>query len=376
MRNAIATEFPIARHRWCNWPVVKKAKESLGPVYSKNCTFRARFHKLLSDHTSTAEFEQRWAELIAEFGLADNEFLSRVYEHRAMWAKPYFADTFCAGMTSTQRSESANHMLKTYIPRAAPMHLSVSQYTRLVADREADEGREDHATKQVLVQMGAKEIPPCLVLKRWTMEAKSSRGSGNGSVAHHSAPDLASLHSILYSAAMELVTLGRSSRQAFEVALNFVCKGKAAIGSMTVIPRAGTTGEEFEDQDSVQVDGSGVTGCEFQGVSAPPRVRSRGRPAQSRLKSPIESPGSRKRKNSGENQGTGGQAPSSIRTRSKCSFVQSVSSDSVMVGVESPTAPSVPDDLVSRSGKRTCQLCGEKGHYRSTCGRKSSYKAK
>ncbi|CAN6198265.1 unnamed protein product [Urochloa humidicola] len=154
---------------------------------------------------------------------------------------------------------------------------------------------------KVLVQMGAKEIPPCLVLKRWTMEAKSSRGSSDGSGANHSAPDLAALHSILYNAAMELVTLGRSSRQAFEVALNFVSKGKAAIASMTVIPRACSTGEDINGEESVQLDGSGVTGCQLKDVSAPPRVRSRGRPTHSRLKSPIESPGSRKRKNTADN---------------------------------------------------------------------------
>jgi len=70
-----------------------------------------------------------------------------------MWAKPYFTETFCAGMTSTQRSESANHLLKTYIPRSAPMHLFVSQYNRMIADREADEGKEEHATKQVTIQI-------------------------------------------------------------------------------------------------------------------------------------------------------------------------------------------------------------------------------
>jgi len=67
-----------------------------------------------------------------------------------MWAKPYyFSDTFCAGMTSNQRSKSANHMLKTYIPRGAPMHLFVSQYNRMIEDRQAEEEREEHATKQV-----------------------------------------------------------------------------------------------------------------------------------------------------------------------------------------------------------------------------------
>jgi hypothetical protein len=40
-------------------------------------------------------------------------------------------------------------MLKTYVARAAPIHLFVKQYSRLVADRLEDEGREEHATKQV-----------------------------------------------------------------------------------------------------------------------------------------------------------------------------------------------------------------------------------
>jgi hypothetical protein len=40
-------------------------------------------------------------------------------------------------------------MLKTYIARASPIHLFVKQYSRLVADREEEEGREEHATKQV-----------------------------------------------------------------------------------------------------------------------------------------------------------------------------------------------------------------------------------
>ena len=95
------------------------------------------------------KFENRWRGLVSEYNLEENQFMTRAFSHREMWAKLYFADTFCAGMTSTQRSESANHMLKTYIPRAAPMHLFVRQYSRLIADRESDEGREDHATNQV-----------------------------------------------------------------------------------------------------------------------------------------------------------------------------------------------------------------------------------
>ncbi|CAL5070768.1 unnamed protein product [Urochloa decumbens] len=372
MRAAISTELPMSRHRWCKWHVLKKAKESLGPVYSKNGTFRGKFHSLLADLVSTKEFEQRWANLVVEYGLEESQFMIRAYEHRAMWAKPFFAETFCAGMTSTQRSESANHMLKTYIPRAAPMHLFVSQYSRLVADRQADEGREDHATIQsmrvgvpieahaatvytrnmfarfshelfrsgafsctendngtsflvslinngtvpptwrtdynvsvsldrlelacecklfehmgmpcrhvlkVLVHLGAKEIPPSLVLKRWTMDAKARVTDESNRSALHSEPDIAALHSILYNAAMELVTMGRSSRQAFEVALSFVSKAKAAIGTMTVVT---PTLERLSVPDcSVDRAETDAPECELCNIAAPPRVRSRGRPAQS-----------------------------------------------------------------------------------------------
>jgi len=56
---------------------------------------------------------------------------------------------FCAGMTSTQRSESANHMLKRYIQKAAPMHLFVSKFNEFLSDRTEQEAREQHVTKMV-----------------------------------------------------------------------------------------------------------------------------------------------------------------------------------------------------------------------------------
>jgi hypothetical protein len=149
MRVAIETEYPDTRHRWCKWHVLKKAKESLGPVYTKDNEFKSKLHRLLDEIVSVSEFESRWSELISAYSLEENEFLQRVYDNREMWAKPYFTETFCAGMTSTQRSESANHLLKTYIAPASPMHHFVSQYNRLIADRIADDAKESHATKQV-----------------------------------------------------------------------------------------------------------------------------------------------------------------------------------------------------------------------------------
>ncbi|XP_044401842.1 protein FAR1-RELATED SEQUENCE 5 [Triticum aestivum] len=147
MEGAIENILPNTKHRWCKWHVLRCAKEKLGPVYSKKSGFKHEFHKIINDIIYVTEFEGKWAELIDKYNLKDNPYLENLYSKRTMWAKPYFSSVFCAGMTSTQRSESANHLLKQYIPRSSPMHLFVKQYNKLLQSRTSDEGRQQHMTK-------------------------------------------------------------------------------------------------------------------------------------------------------------------------------------------------------------------------------------
>ena len=84
--------------------------------------------------------------MLDKYKLHNNTFLIQIFEVRHKWAKPFFKGVFCAKMTSTQRSESANHRLKSYMPPASPMHVFVRQYMKLQFDREREESYEEKRT--------------------------------------------------------------------------------------------------------------------------------------------------------------------------------------------------------------------------------------
>ena len=149
MAKAMKTSMQGTKHRWCRWHVLKNAKDRLGKVYSKHKRFKHDFNKLITDETNIPAFEKKWCELVKKYKLVKNKFLKRLFKHREKWAKPYFMGIFCAGMTITQRSESANHMLKRFIQRAAPMHLFVAKFNEFQSDSNDQEGKEGFVTNQV-----------------------------------------------------------------------------------------------------------------------------------------------------------------------------------------------------------------------------------
>lgn len=129
---------------------MKTAQAELGPICNVGTPFYNQFHKIINDMLTIEEFEMAWDQLLDDFNLRTNEFMERTYNKRYRWAKPYTKGTYCAWMTSTQRSESANNMLKNHVPRNSSMNKFVINFNNLLIIRYKVEKEAEHKTKQVM----------------------------------------------------------------------------------------------------------------------------------------------------------------------------------------------------------------------------------
>ena len=224
---------------------------------------------------------------------------------------------------------------------------------------------------QVLVHHGFTEIPPGILLKRWTREAKAFGDPKLAAViSAQQATDLdfSGMHTLLYAAAMELVGLASTSRPAFEIGMQTLSRGKQAITSLTVVANAGPVAPAAA-ADALDADTD--ADADLGGAAAPPRVRSHGRPAKSRMKSAVESPGGMK----------GKDTRAGVAVRQSKRLKQILEGDVAagkcrLCGSSDHFASACPENIVAdpkSAAARKCKVCGEEGHYRSTCGRVSTY---
>ncbi|KAF5781947.1 putative transcription factor FAR family [Helianthus annuus] len=152
MKKAIAEVFTTTRHRLCMWHIMMKVAGKVGKPLKKDKTFKQRICNIVwTDLIEPVEFETKWMEMISEFNLANNTWLSDMYSLKADWIPAYYRHEHMSGlMRTTSRSESENHFFGQVANSSLTLVEFLSHFeTAMEAQRYAHR-KNDHDTRNTV----------------------------------------------------------------------------------------------------------------------------------------------------------------------------------------------------------------------------------
>ncbi|XP_028085062.1 protein FAR-RED IMPAIRED RESPONSE 1-like [Camellia sinensis] len=142
MKNAIEVVFHNARHRGCLWHIMKKLPEKLRG-YNQYEGIKFSMKNVVYDSLTIGEFEESWGKFIEKYKLQSNKWLFNLYDERHHWVPAFVKDTFWAGMSTTQRSESMHAFFDGYVNSKTTLKQFVEQYENALAKKVENENNEE-----------------------------------------------------------------------------------------------------------------------------------------------------------------------------------------------------------------------------------------
>jgi hypothetical protein len=84
----------------------------LDRLYACKKGMKVELESLFNFLLGPSDFEKAWKEKEEKYGIQEHPTINSLYAKREMWIMAYFKGLYCGRMTSTQRSESTNRVLK------------------------------------------------------------------------------------------------------------------------------------------------------------------------------------------------------------------------------------------------------------------------
>lgn len=146
LKAAIEEVFPNVRHCCSLWHVLERVPENLSSVIKQYKNFLPKFNKCIFKSWTDEQFDMRWWKMVTRFELQDDVWFQSLYEDRKKWVPTYMGDTFLAGMSTPQRSESMNSFFDKYIHKKITLKEFVKQYGAILQKMYEEEAIADFDT--------------------------------------------------------------------------------------------------------------------------------------------------------------------------------------------------------------------------------------
>jgi hypothetical protein len=123
--------------------VTNKHQNQLNQLNQQHPGLHETLITVINHPLTPLEFEQAWAAMLDKYSVHDSVILEKLYDERRMWIGSYFKEIFCGTMTSTQRSESVNSVVKAgYCDNSMAIHEFAKSFLELLEHNKENESRE------------------------------------------------------------------------------------------------------------------------------------------------------------------------------------------------------------------------------------------
>ncbi|KAL9241236.1 hypothetical protein vseg_015367 [Gypsophila vaccaria] len=156
IRIVFGEKFP---HRLCLWHIMRNAARNLGR-FGNWSNIKIELTQVMHDSLDACEFDEAWTSMIEKYHLKDNPWIKETYEIRQQWVPAYWRDTFCAGMSSTQRSEQQNLLLKQFVNIETGLGTFLTQFENAAFEKVNEENRMNF---ECIDRPVNKLVPGCVV---------------------------------------------------------------------------------------------------------------------------------------------------------------------------------------------------------------------
>ncbi|CAL4905934.1 unnamed protein product [Urochloa decumbens] len=155
MRIAIGLVLKKSQHRNCRWHITRVWEYDLDQLYSqhKDKNLKERFESLINYPLGPTQFEVEWKNLVDECGIAEHPAIRALWDKRERWIATYFKGMYCGRMTSTQRSESQNRVLKDgYVNESTSLHMFAKRMLDSLQHADHMDAGETHYSQAEVVR--------------------------------------------------------------------------------------------------------------------------------------------------------------------------------------------------------------------------------
>ncbi|XP_021986627.1 protein FAR1-RELATED SEQUENCE 5-like [Helianthus annuus] len=149
MKKAIRDVFTTSRHRLCMWHIMKKLAEKVGVTIRRDKTFKRRLCDIVwTDSIEPIYFESKWMEIIRDFNLTGNKWLTDMYAIRNDWIPAYYHHEHMSGlMRTTSHSESENHFFGQVANSSLTLVEFLSHFDTAIESQRYTHRKNDHFTR-------------------------------------------------------------------------------------------------------------------------------------------------------------------------------------------------------------------------------------